>query len=211
MLKPWLVYALVWTYKAGLVAMPLVVILLRWRFLAGLPSLRRRIILGCLWVAIAMAGWAAGFMVTTVTYILLCFVLYGLLLLIDEARPITLLLVLPVVASGGYVAWVYSDIVSDKYNSLLPVSEQRLNEQLVCRVYPTWLDSIPATRIVLIRDNGGWWSDEMVTYVDGRGTTPCFHCSIVSHATANMKLWDCSGMWEVHKEVALTGDRPALR
>lgn len=159
MLKPWVVYTLLWTYKGGLlfaVAGAALLGSLRKAFPADarLHGRNLNLLLLGLCGVVGGAGWMVGFQVMT-------FVTAGFAALAYGLCRLSMLAWLPLAALASFGLPLGAIFLEDQHNEVVPQAEIRLSRGLTCRAYPKWYYSLIGSRLVLARTDRSWFFDEI--------------------------------------------------
>jgi predicted membrane metal-binding protein len=202
MLKPPVVLALLWVYRGGLAGLLLTMIWIRWRRNRPQDGPRPRAAvwtLTLLSTVVAAAGYYFDFGWLSLLYAAGLLALYGLSLPIHLERVYTWVMVIPLLI----VAWMLLAIVIDTDgtgNPRVANYEHRLAPELVCRGYPLWYDSLPAVRLVLLRE-GRYLSDEVVGAIDGEFGMNRSSCVLLPNGEVRLTLTNGKNHSEVEATV----------
>jgi len=184
MIKPWVAHLVFWAFVLGLPGIPAAILLSPWLprtravwiAMVGLWSL--------LWVLASHADHPVAFLLFTVVSLLI----YPWLVLVKRINFVTaililpLLSVLPILAIVGALCIFYFGLIAGS-SPQLPVHEQRLSANLVCRSYSIVRHSGVSTRLLLLRENPFSWKDEFIDYADTFEYPPCASCELSSGNT----------------------------
>jgi hypothetical protein len=158
------------------------------------------------WAITVLAARALGDGSTgEIVFSLMCGALYLALLPLDTRRPLSISLVPPLILVLLCTGWVYLCWISGDIHPLLPTYEQRLTNDLVCRKYPKWNDSLLASRVVLVRE-GGWFTDHVIDTVNGDSASNCISCTVLSEDLVRLSIADCDGLLGNAKRVLVQAD-----
>jgi len=207
MLKPSVVYALLWIYKGGLIGLLIGTVLLRllrYGPFSTRPAKRAaQIALLGFYGIVAVAGTVVGFSFVTLATGILCLSLYGLLRCVHRKKPLTWLLLLPLCLGGPFGWRISESALDDSDNPLVPIFEQRLNRTLVCRAYPHDFDSLSGTRLVVARESGNWFTDEILDELLVKNRPSHITCTETSEGHVILKMRAPGSGEEVEKRVVV--------
>ncbi|MBI4889410.1 MAG: hypothetical protein HY821_02220 [Acidobacteria bacterium] len=205
MLKPWVVEALGWGYRGGLLLMMVGVVWLWWEKRRKGRTWRR-----C-WAAMAAmaAGWGSvvaaarglEYEPPNLFIAAICAVTFGYLWRVNPQRRIHWLRLVPLVAGVLVSGWVL-DLGSDAAMwRLLPEFENRLGRGLVCRAYPVPEDSLSHPRLMLIKESDGW-RDEVLDELEGNLAARFPSCESLPGGEVRLYIRDVDGRESVEKRAA---------
>ncbi|MBI5086837.1 MAG: hypothetical protein HZB13_19850 [Acidobacteria bacterium] len=186
MLKPWVVYTMLWLYKGGILftlATAVSVGYSRTAFPLATRSNERGLnllILG-VYVVAGLAGWVVGFITLT-------FVLAGVFLLVYGLCRLTTFAWIPLAIIAWFGFPVGAIFTNDNQNEHVPKWEMRLAPGLACRAYPKHFDSIPGTRLVLARANASWFRDDVFEGLATHYPALSCRCSLLPDGRVTMVM-----------------------
>ncbi|MGJ5818416.1 hypothetical protein [Paludibaculum fermentans] len=166
MLKPWVAHALFWFVRAGIFAVIAGTIVLAWRlgFAKSKPGPGRTVaivLLVAFYLSVASAGIAIGHDQVALFAMPVCLLTFAWVLSFRVRSAWMMLIHTPVVLGLGLAClFIWSSLTLSR-DPVVPEWEQRVDRRLICRAYPID-DSLPATRLMLLRETDDSLSDEII-------------------------------------------------
>ncbi|QOY91116.1 hypothetical protein [Paludibaculum fermentans] len=210
MLKPWVAQAIFWFVRAGLFAVIAGTIVLAWR----LGSVRSKpgpagaaaiVLLVGLYLAVACAGMVIGHDQVVLFAVPVCLLTFGWILSFRVRSALMMLIHMPMVLGLGLAClfiWTALTPISDP---VVPEWEQRVSRNLICRTYPKDEDSLPVTRLMLLRETDDRVKDEIVSDSLANLSPVTCRCTQAANGTVVvMEMRDKAGKVS-RKEVTVAG------
>lgn len=193
MLRPWVVYTLLWIYKGGLAAVLAAIFYLHWRrtrrplYGPWITPPEAAWIVGA-WLIVAITGWVVAFRQLTFHLTTLYGLLYLVLLPIHPQRRFSVILVAPALCAIWFGYGIVKIALDDRHNATVAYLEQPLTSELLCRAYPLDYDSIRGTRLALLRRTRNCIYDDIVDQISTPHDADAISCTSTPGGKVSLKM-----------------------